>query len=172
MFVLSELQDTVEIRASSGDRQAAVLDSLRLKYTNKLVETLGVSLFVSKLVEVLEYEIQGEMLVADVLFEVVFYRFYQNEIVLGKIVRQEEEKIVVEDEISNVYEVQAVDLFESCEFEGGETECRWVWNYKGSQLPFVTGERVRIRTRGLRFEDGVVEAGMNDQGLGHVVWWD
>ncbi|ELA42811.1 uncharacterized protein VICG_00126 [Vittaforma corneae ATCC 50505] len=172
MFVRSELQDIVEIKASSVDRHAAVLDKLKSKYTNKLIEALGVSLFVDKIIAITEYEIQSEMLVANVIFEVVFYRFYQDEIVFGRIVKQEEEKIVIEDEMSNIYEVHAVDLFENCEFEGGEAESKWIWNYKGNQLPFITGERVRLRIKGLRFEDGIVEASMNDQGLGHVMWWD
>jgi len=172
MFVISELQDSVEISAASPDKLSAVWERLRLKYTSVLVETLGLAVFVCRVVDVLEYAVQGDRLVADVIFEAVFYRFYQNEIVFGKILRQEEERIVVGDELHNTYEVAAADLFENCEFEGGESESKWIWNYKGMQLPFMTGESVRLRVKGLRFIDGVVEATMNDQGLGHVAWWD
>ncbi len=172
MFVLSEIEDTVEISASSKDKQIAVMDKLKMKYTGKLVDNLGISLFVKEIIEIAEYEIQSEHLIANVIFDVVFYRFYEDEVVFGKIIKQEEEKITIEDDLGSIYEVHAINLFENCEFDNVGDNNRWIWNYKGNQLPFTTGGIVRLKINKLNYKDSVVDAAMNDQGLGHVLWWD
>lgn len=172
MFVISELEDDIEISAASPDKRAAVLDKLKTKYTSVLIESLGLAVFVSRIVEIVKYAIKSDKLVAHTIFEVVFYRFYQNEIVFGKILKQDEDKILVGDEFHNTYEIVASDLFENCEFLGDETDGKWIWNYKGNQLPFETGDRVLIRIKRLKFDSGIVEAYVNDQGLGPVSWWE
>lgn len=172
MFVLTQLQDTVAIKASSKDKNIAVLDKLKIKYTGKFIEKLGLSLFVNQIIEILDFEIESELLISNVIFNVVFYRFYPEEIIFAKITKQEEEKLLFEDELGNIYEVCAQDLFENCEYENGDIDGRWVWNYKGNQLPFITGDMVRIKIKGLKEDSNIIEASMNDQGLGHIDWWD
>lgn len=171
MFVLTDLEDSVEIRASSVEKELDVLRRLHQKYTNKLVDGLGLCLRVHEAMEILEYEIQSEILVAAVRFSAMFQRFYPDEVCIGRILRQEEERIVVGDGLFNGYEIQAHGLFENCEFESGANS-KWVWNYKGNRLTFRTGDTVMFRTKGMRFEDSVVEADMNEQGLGPVGWWE
>jgi DNA-directed RNA polymerase subunit E'/Rpb7 len=171
MFVISELQDLVEIKASSLDKKQDLLDTLRAKYFLKFVCGVGVSVHVNKILEILEFEIKSEFLVANVIFELIFYKFYEGEVACGKIIKQEEEKITVEDSLSVVYEINAMDLFENCEFETINDNCKWMWNYKGNHLPFQNGDIVRFKIKSQRNDD-IVEGSMDEQGLGPIKWWD
>lgn len=171
MFVLSELRDSVEIRACSLDKTAAVLDRLKQKYCFKLVDSLGLAVYVKDILEIIEFEIKSEILVVDVIFEVIFFKFCEEEVCCGKIVRQEEEKIILSDSLSNTYEVLAYDLFENCEFESIDDYGKWIWNYKGNQLPFVNSELVRFKIKRVR-NGNIIEAAMNEPGLGPLKWWD
>lgn len=171
MFVISELQDLIEIRASCEDKDKAVMNALKFKYTMKLMDDLGMCVFINKIYRIIEFEIKSEILVANVIFEAIFYRFYEDEVSIGKIVRQEEEKIFLEDGMAILYEVNAMDLFENCEFETIGEHGRWMWNYKENHLPFQTGESVRFKIK-KRNDEHSIEASMNEQGLGPVKWWD
>lgn len=171
MFVISELQDLVEIRASVEDKTQAIMRALELKYCFKFVDNLGVAIHLNKICKILEFKIESEILIANVIFELVFYRFYQDEVAVGKIVKQEEEKIIVEDELSISYEINAIDFFENCEFETINETGRWLWNYKGNYLPFQTGDIVRFKIK-RQIDETIIEASMNEQGLGPVKWWD
>lgn len=172
MFVLTELEDSIEIRASSVEKELDVLRRLHQKYVNKLVDGLGLCLYVHEILGILEYEIQSEILVATVRFSAMFQRFYLDETCIGRILKQEEERILIGDGLFSGYEVQAHDLFDSCEFESDANSGRWVWNYKGNHLIFGSGDTVMFRIKGMRFEDSVVGAAMNEQGLGPVKWWE
>ncbi|KAM0681686.1 DNA-directed RNA polymerase III complex subunit Rpc25 [Glugoides intestinalis] len=172
MFILSEIQDNVEIRTASENKEIAILEALKLKYSNKMLESLGLCLFIVKVVEISEFEIQAELLVANVTFEAVFYRLYPGEIVNGKIIRQEEEKLVVEDNLHIIYEVCAADMFENCEFDGEGDDPHWIWNYKNNQLTFITGDIVRLGVKQYRDIDFNVDGCINEHGLGPISWWD
>lgn len=172
MFVLTEIEDIIEIRVSTPDRKQAIIDKLQQKYSNKVVGDLGISLFVTNIIEILEYEIQSEMLLVSVVFEMVFYRFYRDEIIFGKVKRQEEEKIIVVDKMLFEYTVNACDLFDNCEFEADEGNSTWIWNYKDNKLPFTSDGQVRLRIKTYKIEENICEALMNEQGLGPLCWWD
>lgn len=172
MFVLSELEDSVEIKASSQDREKILFKKLNLKYANRLAGDLGLCIFVHEITEILDYEIKNELLIAGVRFTVVFLRFYSDEVCAGVIVRQEEEKIVISDGLFNSYECQALDIFENSEYESEDRHHRWVWNYKGNRLIFHVGDLVLFRIKKLRHEDFCVEVCMNEQGLGPKIWWE
>lgn len=172
MFVITELSDKVEIMAASSDKRQMVAEQLRRKYTNRLVDGLGLGVSLHEVLRIHEYEIRDEVLVASVTFQVLFNRFYTDEVCVGKILCQNEDRIVIGNSIFRHYEVQASDLFENCEFEGESRKKNWVWNYKGNRLAFSTGDVVRFRTKKMRFEDAVTVACMNEQGLGPCSWWD
>lgn len=170
MFVVTELTDKIEIPAAAPDKRQMVTEQIRRKYTSRLVEGLGLGVALHAVLGVCEYEIRDEVLVASATFQILFNRFYADEVCLGKILHQNEDRIVVGDGIFRHYEIQTCDLPENCEFDGPRKS--WVWNYKGSRLAFQTGDAVRFRIRKVRFEDAVVAACMNEQGLGPCSWWD
>lgn len=172
MFVITELEDRLEIRAAVENRHKAIETELRNKYCNHLVDELGIGMSLHQICQIKEYGIKGTMLITDVVFQILFYRFYADEVCVGKILRQTEEGIIVEDEFFKQYEVQACDLPENSEYIVQGTKSNWVWNYKGSQLVFYVGDTVRFRTKELCFEDFLVTAAMNEQGLGPCSWWD
>lgn len=172
MFVITELEDRVEIRAAAPDKKKSVVRELETRYSGRLVDGLGLAVRLHAVCSIAEYEMHGEKLVASVTFRVLFYRFYTDEISIGTILRQNEDGIVVGDSLFKNYEVQAIDLFENSEFISDGRKSQWVWNYKNSRLPFAVGDTVKFRIQKTRFEDAKVEACMNEQGLGPCSWWD
>lgn len=170
MFVITELEDRVEIKAAAWNKKASVEEQLHKKYVNKLVGDLGQAMAIHSIISIASYEIHSNILVATVTFQVLFYRFYSEEICIGKILHQDEGGIIVGDSIFKKYEIQASDLFENCDFMGEDGN--WVWNYKGNRLVFYKGDLVRLRIKRMRYEDSAVSAYMNEQGLGPCSWWD
>lgn len=172
MFVLTTVNDKIEIRVASRNKRDAVIQELKKKYINKLVEDLGLAVHLHEIINIYEYEIRSDILVSDVTFQLIFLRFYSEEVCSGKIIVQDEDKIIVGDSLFRRYEIQAHDLFENSEFcyENGLNS--WVWNYKGNRLVFYNGDVVKFKIKKLRYEDTTVEALMNDQGLGPSSWWD
>lgn len=168
MFVITELEDRVEIRAADWNKKASVEEQLHKKYVNKLVGDLGQAIAIHSIVGVASYEIHSNILLATVTFQVLFYRFYSEEVCMGKILHQDEGGIVVGDSIFKRYEIHASDLFDNCDFVSEDGN--WVWNYKENKLVFYNGDSVRFRIK--RHEDSVVSACMNEQGLGPCSWWD
>lgn len=171
MLVLSELLDSIEIRASCQDKEKEVLDKLNSKYMYKMDSCLGLCIYVKDITEILEYEIKSEILIASLKFTVIFLRFYPDEVCYGRILGQDEDKIMVGNGLFNHYECQALDLFENCEFESENNTNKWIWNYKGNKLVFHLGEYVTFRIKNYRPEDSYVEIYMNEQGLGPRSWW-
>lgn len=172
MFVITELEDCIEIRASSREKELDVLKGLCQKYTGKFADGLGLCVCVCEPLSVLEYKICSDILMATTRFQAMFQRFYSDEVCIGRICRQSEERMVIGDGLFDGYEIQPHGLFEGCEFEPGPGTGRWIWNYKGNRLVFSIGDTVMFRVRGMRFDDCVVEAAMDEQGLGPIVWWE
>lgn len=172
MLVITELEDTVEIRAALEDKTAAVAGQLRLKYCGCFANELGLGVHLHAVVRIKEYVMKGAILVADTVFQVLFYRFYPDEIGTGKILHQDESGIVIGDGLFKRYIVHQGDLFENCEFNTDTANGSWVWNYKDNKLTFYTGDKVRFRIQRMRFEDSSVAVCINEQGLGPVMWWD
>ena len=73
MFVITELSDSMEIRAASVDKKVAVIEQIQNKYINKLVSDLGLAVHLYKVIDIPEYEIHGEILVASVRFQLILY---------------------------------------------------------------------------------------------------
>lgn len=172
MFVISEIRDTIEIRAAATDKEESIRLRIIKKYVNKMVDELGLGIHLYKINNIFEYKISSENLLADVSFQMIFQRFYSDEVSSGKITAQDEDKIIIEDTMGIKYEVQAQDLFPECEFSYENGICSWIWNYKGNKPIFYNGDVVKFRIKRLRFQDTTVEAAMNDQGLGPSSWWD
>ncbi|MCA9750330.1 MAG: RNA polymerase III subunit Rbc25 domain-containing protein [Romboutsia sp.] len=147
------------------------MNKLEKKYINKLVNNLGIAIHIYRINEIIEYEMIGNILMASTIFEIIFYRFFPEEIITGKIIKQYEDKIIISNPIFNKFEVQASDLFENAEFDI-ENGSRWIWNYKGNKLRFYTNDIVKFKIKNLRYQDVVVECVMNEQGLGPIVWWE
>lgn len=171
MFVLSELEDMVEIKASCSKREEEVYNALNQKYNNKLAKELGLCIFVMNISEIVEYEIKNEFLIATARFSAIFLRFFPDEIRYGKIIHQDENKITITDGIFESYECQLLDIFENSEYDAEERAGGWIWNYKGNKLIFQTNDLVLFRIKKFREDDLAVDVYMNEQGLGPLSWW-
>lgn len=170
MLVISELQDFVEINASASNKKQMVYEMLNQKYLDKYVEELGICMYINKEIEILEYEIVGSLLIANVNFSIIFQRFYEDEICNGKIISMSEDGITISDSIFNNYFCSFYNLFSNCEFENIGYQ-KWIWNYKGNRLILRVGNDVMFKIKSVKSELGLVEVAMNETGLGPITWW-
>lgn len=172
MFVITEIEDNVEIRAAAQNKMASVEEKLHKKYSNKLVGDLGQAISIHDIISIDSYEMHSHVLVAKVIFRSLFFRFYPEEICIGHILSQDENGIILDDHIFKNYEVHPEDLFDDSEFVTSGNKGHWVWNYEGNVLRFYTGDTVRFRIKAVHTENFSVLAYMNEQGLGPCSWWD
>ncbi|KAI5169451.1 DNA-directed RNA polymerase III subunit RPC8 [Pancytospora epiphaga] len=172
MFVITEIEDTVEIRASSKDKNAAVARQLELKYCNHLSEEFGIGMHLYTVVEIKDYVVRGAILLSTVVFQILFYRFYQDEVCTGVILCQDENGIIIGNNLFKRYVVQHDDLFENCEYVADSDQGRWTWNYKKARLTFYNGDKVRFKIKKVQIETASVLVCINEQGLGSELWWD
>jgi len=267
MLIISELLDTIEIKVNETNKHSAVIEKIKLKYTNKLHKELGLGIKINKILKINKFKILGEILEATVHFTFIFNKFISDEICSGKIFKQTGEGIYIRNEIYKKIFVSSLDLFENCYFSGGGDERRgesetvrgdvemegrgreseivrrgseceivrrdegenresdrnsvydrnsvserenresdiakresdrnsvydrnsgnkelqsllhhppsysdgnWVWDYKNNLMNFNTGDSVVFRIKRLNFEREIVEASMNEQGTGPMIWW-
>lgn len=174
MFVITELEDDIEIRVALENKKDIILDKLNSKYVQKLFGDLGKAVSIYDIVDIKSYEIHSHMLLSKVIFRVLFYRFYPEEICTGRIVSQDENGILIDDGIFKNYRVYPEFLFENSEFVFNENNNTgyWVWNYENNKLQFCNEEIVRFRIKEYIDDTGHVSVFMDEQGLGPCVWWD
>lgn len=172
MFVITEIRDNVQIRAASKDKMATVEGHLNKKYLNKLVQDLGLVKSINSISLSKDFKICSHMLLATVRCELLFYRFYPDEICTGKIVSQDPDGLILENFVFGNFRVLASDLFDNCQYGSGQGGDKWIWSYCESRLCFSDGDTVRFRIRQYNAKHGIVFACMNEQGLGPVLWWD
>ncbi len=174
MFVISELEDNVEVRVALENKKEIILNKLNEKYAQKLVGDLGKAISIYNIVDIVDYKISCNLLITRVIFQVLFYRFYPEEICSGKIVSQDEDGIVIDDGIYRNYRAYPENIFENSEFlYDHSTEIGyWVWNYEDNKLIFHDGDIVRFRIREFDNDGYCVSVLMDEQGLGPCAWWD
>lgn len=76
MFVKTEIQDKIEIKAWNSNKRVAVIEGVKQKYIGKLADDLRIAIHFYDLIEIKDYEIKMEKLVTEVTFQIIFLRFY------------------------------------------------------------------------------------------------
>ncbi|KAL6122302.1 hypothetical protein NUSPORA_00665 [Nucleospora cyclopteri] len=168
MLILSEITDFFELKCRDEDKKTSLIYKIRDKYIDRTHEKLGIGVAFQEIVKIGEFEAVNSLLKTKVTFKMIFKRFLQDEIVNGTVKSQNENCILAEDEEGITYEITAKDMLEGTVFENN---C-WVWKYKNNDLKILNGNQIRFRIKELRLERFLVEATMDEQGLGLIKWWD
>lgn len=172
MFVLSKVQDKVEIPSFAKNREEVVLKELNTRYANKMLKELGLGICVKSLDRIYYYKIKGYFFIVKVDFVILTFRFYEDELLHGTISGQSDIGVAIRLSFYGVIPVPKENMFR--EFEAGEADMDnkkifyWFWKYRGHKLYFKDGDVVRFKVRKSRRG---IEGRIDESGLGPLSWW-
>ncbi|KAF2186933.1 DNA-directed rna polymerase III 25 kd polypeptide [Zopfia rhizophila CBS 207.26] len=196
MFILTTIQDLIQIAPQEFEKPSAqaIKDSVNTKYSNKVVQKVGLCICMWDLLEASEGLIgHGTGLVnVNVEFRMVVFRPFCGEILQGKIKHSDENGITIDlDFTSEVFIPAPSHLPENCRFDRAEDV--WIWRSDDTDLFFDKGEPVRFRVEQEHFEDQKptliekneegeeirekssayrIVGSMSLPGLGPTLWWE
>ena len=173
MFILSRIQDKVEISSACRDKKREVFEKLNGKYANKVIKNLGLGIYVKEVERIYYYKISGSLLVAKTDFIILVFKFYNDELLCGKITSQSERGIEVELSFYGTIFIPRENMFKGFEVGTAELKNRtlfyWFWRYKGHKLYFNNEEMVRFKVKNSKKQ---VEGRIDETGLGPLRWWE
>ncbi|KAF2253118.1 DNA-directed RNA polymeras-like protein III 25 kDa polypeptide [Trematosphaeria pertusa] len=196
MFILTTIEDLIQIppRDFGKPSAQALKDAINAKYSNKIIQKVGLCLCMWDLLQTSEGLIgHGTGLVnVNVEFRMTVFRPFRGEILYGRIKSANEEGIVIDLDFTSEVFIPHQNLFENSTFDEGEST--WIWRPEGgAELFFDKGEPVLFRveqeewidqkpTMVRKNEQGEVEetrdtawrliGSMNQSGLGPTLWWE
>lgn len=172
MFVLSKVQDKVEIPSASKNKEESVFEELSRRYANKMIKGLGLGICIKSVEKICYYKVKGSFFIAKVNFVVLTFRFYDDELLSGTVAEQDDKRIEIRLGFYGAVSVPKENFFE--EFELGVADMNnkkifyWFWGYKGHKLYFRNGDTVRFKIK--KSKSGV-EGRIDEAGLGPLSWW-
>ncbi|KAF2800010.1 hypothetical protein K505DRAFT_320749 [Melanomma pulvis-pyrius CBS 109.77] len=194
MFTLTTIEDLIQIKPQDFDIPSAqaIKDAINEKYSNKVIQKVGLCLCMWDLLEVSEGLIgHGTGLVfVNVEFRLAVFRPFRGEILQGRIKSSSEEGIVLELDFTSEVFVPHQNLHTPSVFSRAENT--WVWNSDGFEMFFDKTEPVLFRVEQEEWIDQkptivqknaqgqVIEergtawrlnGSMNQPGLGPTLWW-
>lgn len=176
MFIQVTLQDKIYIHPSHKDKKLAVEEAIEQKYCNKYIPDQGLSIAIKNITKIISYQIIDGYLLADVIFDLILFKFFENEIITGKIISQDEDHIKISTPFCNII-IKEDDFMEDCEKvhimpEGGTKTCLlWCWYYGNEKFYFKNNDKVRVRVKKVVEKPFTVYGSLNEQGLGPIDWW-
>lgn len=194
MFILTTISDLVQIPPFEFYKRSrfAVEDKVNEKYSNKIVQKIGLCVCMYDLLKHSDGLIgHGTGFVnVNVEFRMIVFRPFKGEIIQGTISNASKEGIRISTEFFNDIYVPPHLLFPDTEFE--ESEQVYIWRNEGSELYFDKGDIVRFRIENEEWHDQSelappgkedttseierkvpysIVASMQEPGLGNVLWW-
>mmetsp|Transcript_6818 Transcript_6818/g.10688 ORF Transcript_6818/g.10688 Transcript_6818/m.10688 type:complete len:245 (-) Transcript_6818:682-1416(-) len=153
MFVLSLLKDTVRIAPEnfSIDTTQAIFEELTKKYSNKIVNNLGLCISVYDLVSVGDpylYPNDGASH-TKVEFRMVVFKPFQEEVIVGRIAECDTKGVVVTLGFFDDIFIPASLLQPPSDFDSGEN--LWVWKFEGNDLYMDLDEEIRFRVKAIEY---------------------
>ncbi|RFU34359.1 hypothetical protein B7463_g1972, partial [Scytalidium lignicola] len=193
MFILTKIADLVEITPEdfSKDAAQAIEDNINAKYANKVIQKIGLCICLYDLLSASDGLIgHGKGVVnVNVEFRLIVFRPFKHEVMLGRISSSTTTEIRIRTHFFDSIVVPMKMLPEGSYFDHKEQVM--IWMSEGTPLYFDNHETVRFRIEKEHWfdqspvgpsekEDGlvvkqspyVIEASMEDPGLGPVLWWD
>ena len=173
MFVLAKLRDRVAISLASRNRVAEVFAKLSRKYSNKVAPGIGLGICMRSVDRIHHYKVSDEKLVAKTDFTVLAFRFYEDELLHGRLAIQSAEGIDVELSFYGRIAIPKENMpgefrLESTEYDGRDL-VRWFWPYRNSKLYLNDGDTVRFKLKDIK---SVPVGRIDEAGLGPTKWWE
>ncbi|CAD26370.1 DNA-DIRECTED RNA POLYMERASE III 25KDA POLYPEPTIDE [Encephalitozoon cuniculi GB-M1] len=175
MFYSAEIEDRVKISLSHLEKEKEVFEELKRKYVGRMLGDCSICILVARVMEVYEYKVCDEFLIARVWFEVLLFKFFEGEVVCGEILEQSEEGMRLGVSFFSELWVTKSGLPPATEKvyvnDCGEKQLVWVWIYRGSKLYFRRNAHVRFRVLDNEKGSSTVLCVLNEAGLGPLEWW-
>ncbi|RDW60183.1 hypothetical protein BP5796_11789 [Coleophoma crateriformis] len=192
MFILTKIADLVQIDPNDfvKDASQAIEDNINAKYSNKVVQKIGLCICLYDLLSASEGLIgHGNGIVnVNVEFRLVVFRPFKHEVMQGRISSATPAGIRIRTGFFDEIHVPANMLPEGTYFD--HVEQIFIWENDGSLLHFDNHEVVRFRIESEHWFDQApvgpgdanddsertspykITATMDDPGLGPCLWWD
>ncbi|ADM11994.1 DNA-directed RNA polymerase subunit E' [Encephalitozoon intestinalis ATCC 50506] len=176
MFYSAKIEDKIKISLNSNvEKKREVFEELKKKYVGRTLENTSMCVLIERVIDVYEYKVYDEFLVAEVEFEALFFRFFKDEVGCGTILEQNEKGIRIgvsffhnlwakKDFLPSVSEKAYVS-------DCGEKQLAWVWIYRENKLYFRRKSCIRFRVLHPEEKSSLVLCGLNEAGLGPLEWW-
>ncbi|KAJ9137912.1 DNA-directed RNA polymerase 3 25 kd polypeptide [Pleurostoma richardsiae] len=194
MFILTKIADLVQITPADFSKNSleAIEDNINAKYSNKVIQKIGLCVCLYDLLWASEGLIgHGNGLVnVNVEFRMIIFRPFKGEVMLGRISSCSPEGIHIRTDFFDDIFVEREELPEGCVYDHGEQ--LWLWNLEDQQMYWDNHEMVRFTVvseewhdqtptkpveYGLEVEERKlppykIRGSMKGPGLGCCLWWD
>ncbi|AFM98763.1 DNA-directed RNA polymerase subunit E' [Encephalitozoon hellem ATCC 50504] len=176
MFYSVEIEDRIKISLENGlEKEKEVFEKLKRKYVGRILEDGSICIVVMSIVNVCEYKVYDEFLLAKVEFEALLFKFFEYEVVCGTILEQKEDGMRLCVPFFSDLFVKRSGLPDVTErayvSDCGEKQLAWVWMYRGNKLYFRRNAYVRFRVLGSEEKSPFVLCDLGEAGLGPLEWW-
>ncbi|MCJ1351875.1 MAG: DNA-directed RNA polymerase III subunit rpc25 [Icmadophila ericetorum] len=155
MFILTEIQDLVQITPEDFEKRSieAVEDNLNAKYSNKVIQNIGLCICVYDIEKASDGLIgHGTGIVnVNVTFRNIVFRPFKGEILLGKIGTSSEWGIKIQLDFFEDILVPPNLMFPGSYFNVEQQS--WIWNNEGTDYYYDKYEWVRIRVEQEHWHD-------------------
>ncbi|SCP04382.1 DNA-directed RNA polymerase III subunit RPC8, putative [Plasmodium ovale] len=185
MFSLFRIEDIINIEAHFKDDEikGVIEFLLRAKYIDKVLHNVGFCVGLYDILEVKNKEIlkgTGEIRF-KVIFRLVFFQPFENEIVEGFVKSSDSNGIIISLGFFENIRVNCANLKEPKEFDSEKRE--WYWTYEGIKFFYTKNELIRVRILDTYFSDPneankeeaipsmSITGTVQQDGLGLVKWW-
>lgn len=191
MFILAKMSDLVQIEPEDFSKHSivAIEDNINAKYSNKVIQKIGLCICLYDLLWTSEGLIgHGNGLVnANVEFRMVVFRPFKGEVMLGRIQSSTPAGINLRTDFFHDIFVPYEELPECADYN--HSEQLWIWNVDGAQLFYDVNEMVRFQVIDEEWHDQTpagpsqaedapaktpykIKGAMAREGLGVCLWWD
>ncbi|KAI9225995.1 MAG: DNA-directed RNA polymerase III subunit RPC8 isoform a [Piptocephalis tieghemiana] len=155
MFVLSLLSDRVRVAPQHFTKPTAdaVKDELNQKFSNRVVQQVGLCICLFDIVKMSEgfiYHSDGCSYI-EVQFRMVVFRPFVDEVLIGKIRQSHSDGIHVSITFFDDIFIPGSMLQDGTVFDAEEQV--WIWKYGGNELFMDVGEPIRFRIVRESFKD-------------------
>lgn len=191
MFILTKIADLVQIAPEDFSKRSidAIEDNINAKYSNKVIQKIGLCICLYDLHWASEGLIgHGTGLVnVNAEFRMVVFRPFKGEVMIGRIRSSTPAGINLRTDFFDDIFVPFEELPEGAEYN--HSEQLWIWNLGEDRLFYDNHEMVRFQVIDEEWHDQApagptqpedsplktpyrIKASMAAEGLGVCLWWD
>ncbi|KAI2609815.1 RNA polymerase III subunit Rpc25-domain-containing protein [Hypoxylon fragiforme] len=195
MFILTKIADLVQIRPDNFEKPShvAIEDSINAKYSNKVIQKIGLCICMYDLLWASEGLIgHGTGMVnVNVEFRLIVFRPFKGETLFGRISSSNNTGINIRTEFFEDIFIPFTELPENTQYNQVEKAWTWIFDPESDPMWYDKNEMVRFSVEGEEWHDQTPETTEQDavdkakkispysikgtmikEGLGVCLWWE
>ncbi|EPR78396.1 DNA-directed RNA polymerase III RPC8 [Spraguea lophii 42_110] len=174
MFKRIEVEDDVILHPNDYKNTDKTMQNLNNRYINRILDDY-LCVCIESIVKINGNKIINGLIKTNIRFKVIVYKMYHGEVIEGTILRQEENEIKICTPFFSDISVKKEDLLKGCEkgtfIKNNKEFMVWYWMYKENKLYFKNNAKVKFKIKNICTDPLMIEARMDEFGLGPVEWW-